>query len=177
MWQCQWAVWGYSGLTYEKPWNSSWSRLAISSWSGGVSSGGWRVKKRSKFSASRPHCHGEERVRQRWGEGHGGCSEFWWRMWRKTDVDRQHQREKRERQLKHGINQSNRSQSELWISIGPRVSQWYLSFIIGDYADKSQFAFVRVVPNGRRWLGSGDERANCRTTYLQSSSNYLCFLP
>lgn len=78
MWHGQWVVWGYSGLTNEKPWNSSWSRLAISSWSGGVSSGRWRVKKRSKFSASRPHCHEEERERKRGMEGEmdAGWSEF-----------------------------------------------------------------------------------------------------
>lgn len=69
--QGQWLVWGYSGLTNEKSWNSSWSKLAISSWSGGVSSGGWRVKKRSKFSASRPHCHLGERERERGGGGGG----------------------------------------------------------------------------------------------------------
>lgn len=80
----QWIEWGYSGLTNEKPWNSSWSRLAISSWSGGVSSGGWRVKKRSKFSASRPHCGGErerEIERGRWGED--GVNMMEWGMSRK----------------------------------------------------------------------------------------------
>lgn len=73
VWHGQWIEWGYSGLTNEKPWNSSWSRLAISSWSGGVSTGGLRVKKRSKFSASRPHCHGEERE----GKKRGGWREMW----------------------------------------------------------------------------------------------------
>lgn len=53
------------GLMYEKPWNSSWSRFWITSWSGGVRTGGWRVKKRSKFSASRPHC-GEDERREIW---------------------------------------------------------------------------------------------------------------
>ncbi len=53
------------GLIYEKPWNSSWSRFWITSWSGGVRTGRWRVKKRSKFSASRPHC-GEDERREMW---------------------------------------------------------------------------------------------------------------
>lgn len=68
----QWVAKWYSGLTNVKPWNSSWSKLAISSLSGGVSSAGWRVKKRSKFSASRPHCRGRgergERERK-WRDG------------------------------------------------------------------------------------------------------------
>lgn len=123
----QWIEWGYSGLTNEKPWNSSWSRLAISSWSGGVSSGGWRVKKRSKFSASRPHCGGErerEMERGRWGED--GVNMMEWGMSRKNG-HQTNKEEKKERQLKHGINQSNQSQPRLWISIGPYESQWHLS--------------------------------------------------
>lgn len=71
---------GYCGLIKENPWNSSWSRFWITSSSGGVSTGGWRVKKRSKFSASRPHCWGG------WGgmkyRGGGGGEEWGW-----TEVD------------------------------------------------------------------------------------------
>lgn len=134
VWHGHWVLSGYSGLTNEKPWNSSWSRLAISSESGGVSSGGWRVKKRSKFSASRPHCRGEERGGDRERDGEGGVS---WMRDVKKKRDNNKQREKREIQLKHGINQSNRSQPKLWISIGLHVSHWNLSFIIGDYTHKS----------------------------------------
>lgn len=55
---------GYSRFMKEKPSNSSWSRFMMTSWSGGVRTGGWRVKKRSKFSASRPHCRRERRTRE-----------------------------------------------------------------------------------------------------------------
>lgn len=100
MWHGQWVEWGYSGLTNEKPWNSSWSRLAISSWSGGVSSGGWRVKKRSKFSASRPHCRGEEREREREKDGErerygGRMAWVWWGMWRNKGQQQTTKRKKR----------------------------------------------------------------------------------
>lgn len=91
-----------SGLIKENPWNSSWSRFWMTSSSGGVSTGGWRVKKRSKFSASRPHCwrgwglvgvygeKGEGRDRPGWmdrsgwggeGENKRGEMEGWTRMW------------------------------------------------------------------------------------------------
>lgn len=64
---------GYCGLIKENPWNSSWSRFWITSSSGGVSTGGWRVKKRSKFSASRPHCWGGwGGMKYRGGGGRGG---------------------------------------------------------------------------------------------------------
>lgn len=96
MWHGQWVVWGYSGLTNEKPWNSSWSRLAISSWSGGVSSGGWRVKKRSKFSASRPHCREEERREREMEREMGGRMEWvWWRMRGKKGQQETTKRKKR----------------------------------------------------------------------------------
>lgn len=62
---------GNCGLIKENPWNSSWSRFWITSSSGGVSTGAWRVKKRSKFSASRPHCWGGWRG-MKYGEGGGG---------------------------------------------------------------------------------------------------------
>lgn len=62
---------GNCGLIKENPWNSSWSRFWITSSSGGVSTGGWRVKKRSKFSASRPHCWGGWRG-MKYREGEGG---------------------------------------------------------------------------------------------------------
>lgn len=64
----------------------------------------------------------------------GGCSEFdegW-----QEKKDNKQQREKREIQLKYGINQSNHSQPKLWISIGPYVSQVTSAFIIGDYTHK-----------------------------------------
>lgn len=60
---------GNSALIKENPWNSSWSRFWITSSSGGVSTGGWRVKKRSKFSASRPHCWGGRGRAVNMGEG------------------------------------------------------------------------------------------------------------
>lgn len=63
---------GNSGLIKENPWNSSWSRFWITSSSGGVSTGGWRVKKRSKFSASRPHCWGGQGGAVNMGEGSVG---------------------------------------------------------------------------------------------------------
>lgn len=44
-----------SELTKENPSNSDWSIFLMTSWSGGVRTGGWRVKNRSKFSAFRPH--------------------------------------------------------------------------------------------------------------------------
>lgn len=44
-----------SELTKENPSNSDWSMFLMTSWSGGVRTGGWRVKNRSKFSAFRPH--------------------------------------------------------------------------------------------------------------------------
>lgn len=65
----------YSGFMKEKPSNSSWSRFMMTSWSGGVRTGGWRVKKRSKFSASRPHCRRERRTREAcngWGDDEHG---------------------------------------------------------------------------------------------------------
>lgn len=49
-----------------------------------------------------------------WSEFDEGCEE---------KKDNKRQREKREIQLKHDINQSNHSQPKLWISIGPYVSQ------------------------------------------------------
>lgn len=85
-----------SGLIKENPWNSSWSRFWMTSSSGGVSTGGWRVKKRSKFSASRPHCwrgwglvgvygeKGEGRDRPGWmdqgEEGRGRTKEGKWKV-------------------------------------------------------------------------------------------------
>lgn len=45
------------GLIKEKPANSLWSMLAMTSWSGGVSMGWVRVKNLSKFSAPLPHCN------------------------------------------------------------------------------------------------------------------------
>jgi len=44
-----------SEVTKENPSNSDWSIFLMTSWSGGVRTGGWRVKNRSKFSAFRPH--------------------------------------------------------------------------------------------------------------------------
>lgn len=72
------------------------------------------------------------------GERDCGMEWVWWGMQRKQKENNKQQREKREIQLKHGVNQSNHSQPKLWISIGPYASQWHLSIIIGDYAHKSQ---------------------------------------
>lgn len=49
--------WMNCGLMKEKPANSLWSMLAMTSWSGGVSMGWVRVKNLSKFSAPLPHCN------------------------------------------------------------------------------------------------------------------------
>ena len=81
-----------------------------------------------------------ERERERdmeggWREFDEGCEEI--------KDNNKRQREKREIQLKHGVNQSNRSQPKLWISIGPCASQRHLSFIIGDYANKSQLCICQ----------------------------------
>lgn len=149
----QWVGRWYSGLTNEKPWNSSWSRLDISSWSGGVSSGGMRVKKRSKFSASRPHCRGEERD--------GGMHWVWWRVrGRKQGQQQTTKREKREIQLKYGINQSNHSQPKLWNSIGLNESSGHSGSSLVTTLTSLSFTFVRVVTNGRRWLCCGNEELN-----------------
>lgn len=51
------------GLMNEKPANSAWSMLAMTSSSGGVSCGWVRVKNLSKFSAALPHC--EQKTEQR----------------------------------------------------------------------------------------------------------------
>lgn len=56
-----WMNWG---LMKEKPANSLWSMLEITSWSGGVSTGWVRVKNLSKFSAALPHW-------KRWQEQRG----------------------------------------------------------------------------------------------------------
>lgn len=86
----------------------------------------------------------KRRERERDGErdGGGGWSEFDEGCEEKKD-NKKRQREKREIQLKHGINQSNHSQPKLWISIGPNVRQWHLSFIIGDYTHKPQLCICQ----------------------------------
>lgn len=99
---------------------------------------------------------GEER--ERWRED--GVSLMM--RWCGEKKDNKRQREKREIQLKHGINQSNRSQPKLWISIGPYVSQWHFSFIIGDYTHKSQL--ICICQSSEQWQAmvgfGGDEWSN-----------------
>lgn len=46
------------------------------------------------------------------------------------------ERKKRNTTKKNGNNQSNHSQPRLWISIGPCVSRWHFSVIIGRYANR-----------------------------------------
>lgn len=60
-------------------------------------------------------------------------------------------REKTEVQLKHGVNQSNRSQPKTVEFHWSKWKQRHLSFIIGDDTDEPQLC-VRVVTNGRGWL-------------------------
>lgn len=63
-----------------------------------------------------------ERERQRWRERwEGRWSEFRWGMGGKKGTTTNHKEKKEKIQLKHGINQSNRSQPKLRISIGPDV--------------------------------------------------------
>jgi len=86
---------------------------------------------------------------ERDGRGMEGGEWVWWGMWggeKRTTT--KGQREKREIQLKHGINQSNHAQSKLWISIGPHVSE-----------------AQHLVTDGGWWLGSGG--------WTMSSNTYL----
>lgn len=158
----QWIEWGYSGLTNEKPWNSSWSRLAISSWSGGVSSGGWRVKKRSKFSASRPHCGGERR-RERDGERERGGERMAWIWWsegcREKMDTKQTKRKKRERQLKP-TNQISHSRDCGFPLVHMKANDISAS-IIGYYTHKWQ---VGICESSEQWQVMVDERATLTLT-------------
>ena len=87
-----------------------------------------------------------------WREFDEGCEEI--------KDNNKRQREKREIQLKHGVNQSNRSQPKLWISIGPYASQWHLSFVIGDYTNKSQLCICQSSEQWQVMVGvQGDERS------------------
>lgn len=128
--------WMYSGLTNEKPRNSSWSRLDMSSWSGGVSSGGWRVKKRSKFSASRPHCRGEER--------HGRMEWVWWRGERKGVGGLGEHKKRTTTTNKRKKRNTTKTWHQPIKSLTAKITvefhwskwkQWHLCFIIGDYTD------------------------------------------
>lgn len=171
-------VWGGSGAAqWYVTWSVSWVRvLRVNKWEAlefflvqvgyklliwGGQLGGVAREKAIKVLRLTPTLPWRgEMEREGWErEAGGGWSEIDEGCRGQNDSNEQ-QREKREIQLKHGINQSDHSQPKLWSSIGPHGSQRHLGSSLVTTLTNLISAFVRVVSNDRRWLGLGDERSN-----------------